>query len=38
LPRVRAGKYHDGADADRSRTILLLAAALAIDIVYKEKG
>jgi len=33
-----AVSIHDGAGADRSRTILLLAAALAIDIVYKEKG
>ena len=33
-----AVSIHDDAGADRNRTILLLAAALAIDIVYKEKG
>jgi len=33
-----AVSIHDEAGADRDRTILLLAAALAIDIVYKEKG
>jgi uncharacterized protein YxjI len=33
-----AVSIHEEAGADRSRAILLLAAALAIDIVYKEKG
>jgi uncharacterized protein YxjI len=33
-----AVSIHEDAGADRSRAILLLAAALAIDIVYKEKG
>ncbi len=33
-----AVSIHEDAGTDRDRTILLLAAALAIDIVYKEKG
>ena len=33
-----AVSIHDDAGADRNLRILLLAAALAIDIVYKEKG
>lgn len=33
-----AVSINDDAGADRNRTILLLAAALAIDIVYKERG
>jgi uncharacterized protein YxjI len=33
-----AVSIHDDAGADRNRTILLLAAALTIDIVYKERG
>jgi uncharacterized protein YxjI len=33
-----AVSIHEDLGADRTRTILLLAAALAIDIVYKEKG
>jgi len=33
-----AVSIHDSAGADRSLTILLLAACLAVDIIYKEKG
>ena len=33
-----AVSIHDAAAADRSLTILLLAACLAVDIIYKEKG
>jgi uncharacterized protein YxjI len=33
-----AVSIHEDVGADRNRTILLLAAALTIDIVYKERG
>ena len=33
-----AVSIHDEAGADQKRTILLLAACLAVDIIYKEKG
>lgn len=31
-------QIHEAAGADRTMTILLLAACLAVDIIYKEKG